>query len=450
MAEKFVKRTPMPVSAEELYAWHARPKAFERLNPPFDPLTIVERSGGLEVGARTVVSLKVGPVPQRWVSVHTACEPGRMFRDEQEAGPFAKWVHTHLFEPQPDGTSVLHDEVDYELPMGAVGSALGSGFTRTTLDRAFDYRHAVLLLDLERHLQFARRPLVIAVAGASGLIGSTLSDFLETGGHVVRRVVRKDGLPELSALDGANVVVNLAGAGIADERWTTARKRELVESRVRYTRALVKGFKTLREPPRVLIQGSAVGVYGERGDEVLTENSAPGPRGDSGTAFLSSLCADWEAEAAVVESVGSRVVMLRTGLVQSARGGALARLLTPFKAGAGGPVGSGRQWQSWVSLEDVLGIIQRAMFDEALRGPVNCVGPAPVPNAEYGRILGHVLARPAVMPLPAFAMRAAFGELADGALLASQRVLPALLEKVGFQFAHRDLESALRFTLGRP
>jgi uncharacterized protein (TIGR01777 family) len=450
MTEKFVKRTPLPVSADELFAWHERPGAFERLNPAFDPVVVEERSGGLEVGARTVIKLKVGPVSQRWVSVHTSFERGRMFRDEQESGPFATWVHTHRFEPQPDGTSVMHDEVDYSLPMGAVGAALGAAFTRSSLERTFTYRHTVLRNDLLRHSSLAGTPrLTVAITGASGLIGSALGCFLSTGGHAVRVVKRQGSVPDVSALEGSDVIVNLAGAGVADERWTDARKEELVRSRVQYTRALVKAMKALRSPPRLLVQGSAIGIYGERGDELLTESSAPGPRGDKAAAFLAGLCADWEAEGAQVETFGARVVMLRTGLVQSASGGALAKLVAPFKAGAGGPLGSGRQWQSWVSLEDVLGIIQRALWDERLRGPVNCVGPAPVTNAEYGRVLGHVLARPAVMPLPAFAMRAAFGELAEGALLASQRVVPSVLEQVGFSFLHPTLEGALRFTLGR-
>lgn len=451
MLEKYVKRTPMPVSAETLFAWHEREGAFERLNPPFDPVVIEQREGGLEVGARTVLRMKLGPGSHRWVALHTAYERGRMFRDEQESGPFASWAHTHRFEPQPDGTSVMHDEIDYALPMGAIGTALGSAFARSTLERAFAYRHAVLRADLEGHALAAGSPrLTIALTGASGFIGSALRPFLTTGGHVVRPVARSEAGPDVRALDGADVVVNLAGAGIADQRWTQERKQQLVQSRVQYTRALVKAMKALRSPPRLLVQGSAVGVYGERGDEVLTESSAPGARGTRGAGFLAGLCADWEAEAAGVESFGARVVMLRTGLVQSARGGALAKLLAPFRAGAGGPIGSGRQWQSWISMEDLLAVVSRALWDERLRGPVNCVGPAPVPNAEYGRVLGLVLARPAVMPLPAFAMRAAFGELADGALLASQRAVPAVLERVGYQFRHPNLEAALRFTLGRP
>jgi uncharacterized protein (TIGR01777 family) len=236
---------------------------------------------------------------------------------------------------------------------------------------------------------------------------------------------------------------------VADERWTDERKALLRESRVDFTRALVEATRGLSRPPRVWLQGSAIGVYGERGDEVLTESSAPGPAGGRAAAFLAALCQEWEQAGLLAAGPQTRVVLLRTGLVQTSNGGALAKLLVPFKAGAGGPLGGGRQWQSWISLEDVLGSLHRAMFDEGLSGPVNLVAPAPVTNAEYGRTLGQVLSRPAVMPLPAFAMRAAFGELAEGALLASQRVLPSALQHAGFRFLHPTLEEALRFTLGR-
>lgn len=450
MVDTYIKRSPMPVPVDELFAWHQREGAFERLNPSFDPVEVESREGGLEVGARTVLKMRVGVVWQRWVAVHTDYEPGRLFRDEQESGPFSTWRHTHRFEPGEGRSSVMHDEIEYALPMGAIGSALGTRFTRSALDRTFHYRHQLLKSDLDRHAAYATRPrLTVAITGASGLIGTTLRHFLTTGGHTVKVVSRAGSRPDPRGLEGADVVVNLAGAGVADERWSDERKALLAESRVRYTEALVQAMRAMKAPPKVLLQGSAIGIYGDRGDEPLTESSALGARGPRGAAFLSGLCADWEAAALPAESLGVRVALLRTGLVQSARGGVLGRLLAPFKAGAGGPIGTGRQWQSWISLEDVLGVLHQAMWDDRLSGPVNVVAPTPVTNAEYGRLLGLVLARPAVMPLPAFALRAAFGELADGAMLASQRVVPATLQRIGFRFLQPTLEEALRFTLGR-
>lgn len=430
-ASIFEKRSVMPVSADELFAWHEREGAFERLNPPFAPVEVVERRGGLAVGARTVILMPLGPVKQRWVAEHTAYEPGRMFRDEQTSGPFAKWVHTHRCEPRADGTSELIDTIEYALPLGGF---VGHSFTERTLTQMFDYRHALTHADLSRHRGVKR---VFAIAGASGLIGTALKAFLSTGGHEVRVIKRGD----FAAVEGADVVVNLAGAGIADARWTDERKRELVESRVAYTKKLVAHAKGVK----VWLQGSAVGVYGERGDEALTEASTLGEPGERSTRYLAKLCRDWEAAA---EGAAPRVVWLRTGLVQSANGGALAKLLPAFKLGAGGPIAGGKAWQSWVSLEDVLGLVLFAAQND-VSGPLNVTAPNPVTSTDYARVLGHVLSRPAVAPLPGFALRALFGELADGAMLASQRALPARAQSAGFQFLHPQLEDALRFTLGR-
>ena len=444
----FEKRTRMPVSAQALYDWHARDGAFERLNPPFAPVELEERSGGLETGARTVLRMPLGPVKQRWVAVHTAHEPGKMFRDEQQEGPFAKWVHTHSFEPRGEHESELVDHLEYELPMGALGSLFGGGMAERTLEQTFAYRHALTLADLTRHARWKDQPRkTFAISGASGLVASALIPFLTTGGHRVKRIKRSGEKPDPSALEEADVVINLAGAGIADGRWTDARKKELVSSRVDYTRELVRLASAKK--PRVWIQGSAIGLYGDRGDEVLTESSSPGPQGDREAAFLSKLCVEWENAALPVREWGARLVLVRTGLVQTAQGGALAKLLPAFKLRAGGPMASGKAWQSWISLEDLIGIIYASVMDDGVEGPVNATGPAPVTSADYAHVLGRVIHRPSIAPLPAFALRTMFGEMADGALLASTRAVPEKLESRKFEFLHRDLESALRFTLGR-
>ncbi len=440
----------MPVAAKELFAWHERPGCFERLNPPFDPVEVEERVGGLEVGARTVVRMPLGPVKQRWVAEHTAYEPGRMFRDEQTSGPFSKWVHTHTFVPKDDHTSELVDHIDYALPLGPLGSAFGGGFAEGQLERMFAYRHTLTRNDLSRHAAFASKPrLTFAVTGASGLVGSSLIPFLTTGGHRAHAVKRTGAEFDESALDGADVVVNLAGAGIADERWTPERKVLLVQSRVDYTRRLIASLKKSGSKPKLWIQGSAIGIYGDRGDEVLTEDSKVGEPGDRAGRFLAKLCIDWEAAGEEAASLGARVVHLRTGIVQSARGGALSKLLTPFKLGVGGPLAGGRAWQSWISSEDLIGIVPFLAYTESIEGPVNAVAPHAVTSLEYAKVLGRVLHRPAIAPLPAFALRALFGELADGALLASQHVEPRRLATAGFRFLHPMLEDALRFSLGR-
>jgi uncharacterized protein (TIGR01777 family) len=450
--ETFVQRTEMPVSRQELFTWHERPGAFERLNPPFDPVEVEERTGGLEVGARTVIRAKVGPVPQRWIAEHTAYERGALFRDEMRSGPFQTWVHTHRFlDSGTSGTSVLEDEIQYALPLGALGSLFGGGFARGKLERAFAYRHALTRADLERHVQFAgTKRLTVAVTGASGVLASSLIPFLTTGGHTVRPVTRKGTELDASAIDGADAVIHLAGAGVADERWTPERKRLLVDSRVAYTRQLVEAIKRARVRPTALISGSAVGIYGDRGDEALDETSSLGVRSDTGPGFLAGLCMDWEAEALAAQAVGVRVALMRIGVVMTTRGGALAKLLPPFRAGSGGPTGPGTQWMSWISSEDLIGAFHHALMTDTVSGVLNATAPNPVTAKEFAKVLGSVLSRPAITPVPSFALKAMFGEMAEATILSGSRVRPAALEKAGFAFLHPTLESALRFTLGRP
>ena len=296
----------------------------------------------------------------------------------------------------------------------------------------------------------------VAITGASGLIGSALADALAADGYVVRRFVRvgRQARPgdilwdpvrqvlEPAELEGVDAVVHLAGEPIG-QRWTSAVRRRIRESRIAGTRLLAASIASLSRPPRVFASGSAMGIYGSRGDEVLSETS---PIGDD---FLAELAADWEAEADRAAPAGVRVVKLRTGLVLSPRGGALARLLLPFRLGVGGRVGSGRQWVSWIALSDTVRAIRHVMASDGVAGPVNLAAPTPVTNAELSSTLGKVLHRPALIPVPAVALRAVFGEMADATLLASQRMQPRRLLESGFQFDHPRLESALRHELGR-
>jgi uncharacterized protein len=304
----------------------------------------------------------------------------------------------------------------------------------------------------------------ILITGSSGLVGTALSSALAAAGHTVCRLVRpgsasgqaaKEGFavtwnPETGELGGAGVgpdaVVNLAGAPIAEGRWTAERKTLLRTSRIDTTRALVAALAKMNARPNVLVSASAIGVYGDRGDETLTEESEPG------TGFLADVTRDWEAEALKAESLGIRVVLARIGIVLARHGGALPRMMLPFKFGAGGKLGSGKQWMSWLVLEDVVGIIRLALEGPSargavnvapLRGPVNVVSPQPVQNAEFTKVLAKAMHRPAIFPAPAFALRLALGEMADALLLSSQRVLPTALEKSGYRFLQSDLRSTL-------
>jgi uncharacterized protein len=456
-SQVFEARSQMPASAGAVFAWHAREGAFQRLLPPWEALEVVERHGdGIREGSRSVLRMRVGPVPLRWTARHTRYVPGSLFQDVQESGPFARWVHTHRMWDEPTGGSMLEDEVEYALPVGLLGRAVGGAYARRRLERTFAYRHAVTREDLRRHAAFAgEEPLTVAVSGASGLVGSVLVPFLSTGGHRVQRLVRGQleagdiawspgqGVMDLVALEGVDAVVHLAGAPIAEGRWTEERKALIRSSRVEGTRVLSESLARLARKPRVLVCASAMGFYGGRGEEVLTESSA------AGTGFLAEVTRDWEAATAPAERAGIRVVHLRLGMVLSARGGALAKMLPAFRAGAGGRIGDGRQWMSWISLEDVIGLIHFALFTPGLRGPVNAVAPNAVRQEDFARTLGQVLSRPALVPLPAAAVHALFGEMGDETLLSSARLRPEVAERHGFAFLHPGLEQTLRFTLGR-
>jgi uncharacterized protein (TIGR01777 family) len=297
----------------------------------------------------------------------------------------------------------------------------------------------------------------VAISGASGLIGDALIASLQAGGHRAIPLVRRAPRPGEDALrwdpasgtitpagpSVADAIVHLAGDSVMGLRWTADKKRRIRESRTIATRLLVQTLTRLAKPPAVLVCASGVGYYGSRGDEVLSEESRPG------TGFLADLAREWEAATATAIAQGIRVVNLRLGVVLSAHGGALAKMLTPFRLGLGGVIGDGAQWMSWIALDDVTGAIRHALTTDALRGPVNAVAPAPVTNAEFTRTLGRALGRPTLVPLPAFAARLALGEMADELLLASQRVVPARLQASGYRFRYPTLEDALRAVLGR-
>lgn len=455
----FRHRSILPVSASEAFAWHERPGALERLMPPWEHARVVERTGGIDARGRVTLELHVGPAPVRWVAQHTDYQPGVLFRDEQVEGPFASWVHTHRFHPRPDGTCELEDEVAYELPLGPLGTIAGGAMVPGMLDRMFRFRHARTRLDLERHRTYAfTRALKIAVTGASGLLGQQLTAFLTTGGHEVVPLVRRAVAPgeraipwdpakgELNPadLEGFDAVVHLAGENIAGGRWTPERKARILGSRVEGTRLLAETLAGMDAPPRVLVSASGISVYGDRGDERLTEDSA------LGSGFLADVVRAWEAACEPARQAGLRVVNLRIAPVITPAGGPLAKLLLPYQLGLGGPVGPGRQYFPWIELDDLLAAMLHAIATETLQGPVNTCAPHPVPNAELAHTLGHVLHRPSFLPLPSLAVLALFGEMGKEALLEGQRALPAKLEASGFTFAHPTLEAALDYQLGYP
>lgn len=290
----------------------------------------------------------------------------------------------------------------------------------------------------------------VAIAGASGLVGSALIPVLKKLGGQITRLVRSDpkagdiewhpNQDEVSSrsLEGFDVIINLAGENLAGGRWTDDLKRKIRDSRVNGTHLLSEAIARLPQKPRVFACASATGIYGDRDDETLDEQS------ESGGGFLAGVCREWEKATEPAVKAGTRVVNLRFGPILAREGGMLAKLLTPFKMGMGGKVGSGKQFISWVALEDAVNAIKLAIEDESIRGPLNIVSPNPVTNEEFTKTLGHVLNRPTALAMPAFAARLAFGEMADEMLLVSQKVIPKKLSQIGFKFAFPDLEAALR------
>jgi uncharacterized protein len=298
----------------------------------------------------------------------------------------------------------------------------------------------------------------VVISGADGLIGTALQAELRTRGHIPVPLVRREvdpgeravswdpsaGTIDHEGLDGVGAVVHLAGEGIGERRWTTEQKAKILNSRTRGTALLSEALVGLDVPPSVFISGSAIGYYGDRGDEVLSELSDPG------TDFLADVCVRWEASSKLAAAAGIRTVNIRTGILLAAEGGALARQLLPFKLGIGGRIGSGRQWQSWISLADQVGAICH-LIDADIEGPVNLTAPEPVVNHEFAKTLGRVLRRPTLFPIPSFAPALLYGkELVDALLLSSQRVMPEALTESGYEFRHTSLEAALRDILDRP
>jgi uncharacterized protein (TIGR01777 family) len=451
---EYVRRSIQPVPAERLFAWHASPGAFERLVWPQEPVKVLSRIGTIHDGDLTTLQLRVGPFPVRWTAEHRNFVEGQTFTDAQIKGPFAHWSHTHSVEPLGE-QSILTDHVRYRLPGRGLGNRLAGPWIERKLARTFAWRHARTRLDLAR-LQDANYPkLRVAISGASGLLGSALTAFLTAGGHEVIPLVRRRGVPgvywdpsrldgevDRDGLEGLDAVIHLAGENIAGGKWTAARKQAILDSRRVGTRVLAEALTRLAKPPKVFISASAVGYYGDGGDTVFDEQTRTAGRG-----FLSEVTQAWELASEPARRAGLRVVNPRFGVILSPHGGALAKMLPAFRAGVGGPIGSGKQWFSWIGLDDAVGALYH-LIGSSLSGPVNIVAPQAVPQRDFARALGQALGRPAFLPLHATVVSAVFGEMGHEVLLEGQRVVPSALQADGFKFATPWLAEALSWELG--
>ncbi len=453
MPHTFQRSCTLPHPRKVVFDWHTRPGAFERLNPPWRPVTVVSSAHSIKDGARVKIKLPiVGSIGIPWLLEHSGFIDQERFCDQQVAGPFAAWKHVHSFHTSSADESTLTDTINYTLPF--LARPLAPLFTRE-LERLFTFRHSVLASDLRLQSRFRNNPrLSFLVTGASGLIGRALCSYLSTAGHRVIRLVRhtprsaderfwnpESGEISPDAFDSIDVVVHLAGENIAARRWSPSYKNKLRDSRVRTSKLLASAIGSLSQKSKAFIAASGVGIYGDTGDSCANDSTP------AGEGFLAQLASEWEGSYAHL-SPDVRVASLRFGTVLSPRGGALHKMLPAFQLGVGGPLGRGNQWMSWISLQDVVGIIEHVAFTETLSGGINVTAPASCTNLEFTKTFGRVLHRPTLLPAPVTALRLALGEMADALLLANCRVSPQKLIASGYAFELPTLEDALRFECG--
>lgn len=417
-------------------------------------MRVTKEPGSIQDGASITLALPLlGPLKIPWLLIHRDYRESEQFCDEQVSGPFRSWKHTHSFIPLGPSSCLMRDSILFELPRGT--SFLAPLFERE-LRRLFYFRHAVLKNDLSLHSRFkstARKTILIS--GSSGFIGTALCAFLSTAGHTVIRLVRaapsaanerswdpERGELDPAVFDGVDVVIHLGGEGLLSKRWTAEFKERIVSSRVKSSFLLCHAISNLPRKPEVVLMASATGFYGDTGDTITDELSP------AGSGFLAETSHAWELSASRALNDTTRLVSLRIGTVLNPRGGALKEMLPVFKLGAGGPLGSGKQFVSWIALQDLLGIIEHSIFTQSVRGPINVVAPEPVRNREFAIALGRALRRPAFIPTPAPLLRLMFGEVADAALLSSCRVVPTKALESGYVFQFADLLDAIRFECG--
>ena len=454
----------VPVPVDQLFSWHENPGAFERLTPPFDPVSVKKKKGGID-GGEVHIQMNLGPIPLTWVARHHDYIKNEQFFDEQVSGPFASWNHKHLFEKIDSKTSKVTDKIDYRLPLGVLGETFGGAFAKQKIKQMFAYRRNITKNDLTAQSNYSGKALDIATTGGSGLIGSQLKPFLTTAGHSVENIVR--GRPQkgelgwnlenntISNLSGKDVVIHLAGepiskplGGMVPLPWTSWKRKEILESRVNGTKLIAEHVASLNNPPKVLICASAVGYYGDRGDDLLSEEE------ESGNDYFSHVVSEWEKAAQPAIDAGIRVVFLRIAPVMSPLGGALQVLGNAAKLGSSPPVAGGKQWWSWVSVDDVVDVIYHSIINDKLSGPVNVASPNPVRQGEWASILAKVIwgrfgKLTGLIPIPGFALKTILGEFGDVLALSSIRVDSSKLIDSGYKFRFEHLEDCFRHLLGK-
>ena len=458
----FVHKAKFDANKKQIWDWYNSDGAFRRIMPEWEGIQPIN-AGRLVDGDETIFKVKMGPLRQKWVARHHSVVPGESFADRMIKGPFGAWNHHHEFESRTGEVTSVIDNVEYKLPLH-IFTGWSAGFTvLPRMKQMFEFRSVRVANDLKQIQATAKLPRQrILVSGSTGMIGLQLCAFLEAAGHDVHRLLRPSTkLPsdvdsskvvkwnDLTGeilegdMNGFDSIIHLAGAGIGDKRWSKKRLKLIRDSRIIPTGNLAKIVAGLEKPPKKILCSSAIGFYGNRGTEVLDENSS------AGNDMLSDLCRDWENASSAAKDAGINVIHLRTGIVMSPLGGALAKLLLPAKMGAGGPVGGGKQMQSWISLDDEIYAIHHLMMKEDSEGVYNLTAPNPVSQKQFAKTLGKVLRRPAFAPLPGFVIKILFGQMGKKLVLEGQDVRPNRLLESGYEFTHSELESCLRSCLGK-
>lgn len=445
-----------PCSARELYDYHARPGALERLLPPWDKTTLIRKEGSIKPGGKVLLKIHTGPIPILWEAHHIEDEPGVRFKDIQHRGPFSQFSHTHSFSDTESGCR-LDDHIEFSLPGHSLLPPLITDQVIKKLQRGFQYRQHVLYEDILLHQKYSQKPLTILISGASGTLGQTLVPMLTTGGHTVYTLVRRKpdvekqeiywnpakGEIDTSSLPPVDAVIHLAGEYIGLTRWSEDKKRRVLESRVKGTHLLAETIAALPAPPKVFLSASAVGYYGNRADTLLTEEAPPG------TDYISEVCAAWENATLPAQKSNIRTIHMRLGVGLTPKGGALDRLISTSPLAYIRYFGSGNQYISWMSIDDMAAAMLHCIATPTLSGAVNIAAPSPVTNRELIEILSRVTTRPRVHPLPAVLLKTVFGQMASEIMLSSCRVSCKKLLDSGFRLRHENLESTLRKVLGK-
>ena len=452
----YIKRTEINAPVERVFDWHAQDGAIARLTPPWAPLKLISRSGsGIEKGVTVVFKISLFKLPMRWEAVHIDYQHHDYFKDRQIKGPFGRWEHTHRFIPSGQNATIMEDRIDFRLPFGVLSRPF-YGLAQKELDRMFRYRHRVLKHDMESPIQNST-PKRILISGASGTIGSSLVPFLKTCGHHVICLVRKEGplrphelfwdpdkgILDLKSVEPIDAVINLNGRDISRGCWTPKQKKRIISSRVCPTRLLSEKMAALDHKPEVFLSSSAIGYYGEGQDTVLTEKSG------EGDCFISNVCRRWEDASQAARDAGIRTLTLRIGIVLSPAGGALARMQLPFSLGCGVRLAKGRQYMSWISMDDFLSALLFLIETPSINGPVNLTAPEPVTNAVFSNTLAAVFSKKVLLSMPASLVHLIWGQMGHETLLTSARVLPSKLIQAGFNFQHKSLKPALKDLLGK-